>query len=73
MSSPRVTLEVENNLPESTLNSSPDSSLNPIATMTKLSEEQGDQIEEKRNDVFRIGFVNINGIPNTSKTPRITT
>ena len=36
----------------------------------KLSEYQGDQIEEKQRNVFRIGFININGIPKTHNHPK---
>ena len=37
-----------------------------------LSEYQGNQIEEKRDNHFRIGFININGIPKTAKNPKNT-
>ena len=63
-----ITLEVQNNLPELVNNSSPDSNiLNPNPNMKTISEYQGDQIEEKRNEVFYIGFININGIQKTTK------
>ena len=35
-----------------------------------LAEYQGDCIDEKRNNTFRIGLININGLPKSSKHPK---
>ena len=62
--------EMKNNLLETNNTSSPDSSPNHIQRMKHMSEYQGNQIEEKRNHIFRLGFVNINRIPKSYKNPK---
>ena len=70
MSSTDIAPTADNDRTVPIINSSPDSQLNPINKMNNLSEYQGDQIEEKRNNVFRIGFVNIHGIPKSHDNPK---
>ena len=71
MSSTRPSQRAQNNSSETVTHSSPDSSsINHTPANQPLSEYQVDQIEEKQQDTFRIGFININGIPKTTKNPK---
>ena len=70
MSSTQTTQEDKNDLHEVLITSSTDSTHLLHHNLHQLSEFQGDQITEKRTDVFRIGFVNINGIPKQAKNPK---
>ena len=70
MSSTQITQEDKNDLHEVLITSSTDSTHLLHHNLHQLSEFQGDQITEKRTDVFRIGFVNINGIPKQAKNPK---
>ena len=65
--------EEKNDLPEVLNTSSSDRSDLHHHNLNQLSEFQGDQITEKRTDLFCIGFININGIPKTAKTQKIKT
>ena len=36
----------------------------------QLAEKQGDTIQQKRQKIFRIGFININGLTHTARNPK---
>ena len=55
--------ETENNSP-------PDDIHGPSIELVKLSEYEGNRIEEKRHNQIRVGFLNVNGIPKLSKDPK---
>ena len=43
-----------------------------LDVLTKSSEYKGDRIEEKPTHIFRVGVVNIHGIPKTPSHPKNT-
>ena len=51
-------------------NDPPVNNSNQILQNQLLVEYQGDCIQEKRKNTFRIGLININGIPKTSNHPK---
>ena len=51
-------------------NHPPANTSNQILNNQLLAEYQGDCIDEKRNNTFRIGLININGLPKSSKHPK---
>ena len=71
MSSPANTQAVQDNrLDVSNNNHPPANKNNQILQNQLLAEKKGDCIQEKRDKTFRIGLININGIPKSSHHPK---
>ena len=70
MSTTTVASMVGNNQLKCLANSSPDGSNGPSIELEQSSEYEGNQIYKKRPDQIRIGYININGIPKTTKDPK---
>ena len=65
---------VKSNHLEMTNNGSPDvESDQRIDILVQASEYKGNRIEEKQQEHFRIGVINIHGIPKSSAHPKIST
>ena len=65
--------EAEDGHLEKNINNPPVNTNDHKKNLQQLAEYQGDHIDKKRNNVFRIGLININGIPKSAEDPKIRT